>query len=90
MTALDLSKAHWRKSTRSGTNGNCVEVATNLVDTENVVLVRDSKAPTDGVLDAALDHRPSNPPSRRTDLRCHYRSLPLTRSTRAPRRHGPQ
>jgi hypothetical protein len=35
---VDLSRAAWRKSTRSGTNG-CVEVA--LVD--NQVAVRDSK-----------------------------------------------
>jgi Domain of unknown function (DUF397) len=35
---VDLSRAAWRKSTRSGTNG-CVEVA--LVD--NKVAVRDSK-----------------------------------------------
>ena len=36
----DLSGAAWRKSTRSGSEGNCVEVATNL---PGVVAVRDSK-----------------------------------------------
>ncbi|MEU9885996.1 DUF397 domain-containing protein [Sphaerisporangium sp. NPDC051017] len=38
---LDLSKAAWVKSSRSGnTGGNCVEVASNL---REVVGVRDSK-----------------------------------------------
>ncbi|MGC5019636.1 DUF397 domain-containing protein [Micromonospora sp. DT47] len=39
MTALDLSGADWRTSTRSIGNGNCVEVATACA----VVAVRDSK-----------------------------------------------
>jgi Domain of unknown function (DUF397) len=38
-----LSRADWRKSTRSnGNGGNCVEVARNLPD---IVAVRDSKDP---------------------------------------------
>jgi hypothetical protein len=38
---MDLTRAEWHKSTRSGDNGgNCVEVARNL---PNVVAVRDSK-----------------------------------------------
>lgn len=39
---IDLSRAIWRKSARSGGNGDCVEVATNV---PGVVAVRDSKAP---------------------------------------------
>lgn len=41
---MDLTRATWRKSTRSGTSGgNCVEVADNV---PGVVGVRDSKNPT--------------------------------------------
>jgi hypothetical protein len=40
---VDLSGAHWRKSSySSGAGGNCVAVATNL---PGVVAVRDSKHP---------------------------------------------
>lgn len=40
MPSPDLSRAVWRTSTRSGGNGNCVEVAANI---PAVVAVRDSK-----------------------------------------------
>jgi hypothetical protein len=40
---MDLSSAVWRKSTRSGSTGNCVEVADNL---PGVIAVRDSKDPS--------------------------------------------
>ena len=40
---VDLSRAVWQKSTRSGSNGGqCVEVARNL---PGIVAVRDSKDP---------------------------------------------
>ncbi|WP_431874282.1 DUF397 domain-containing protein [Micromonospora marina] len=42
MTSVDLSRARWKKSTRSSGNGQCVEVA-NL---GNAVALRDSKDPT--------------------------------------------
>ena len=41
---------HWRKSRRSGTGGNCVEVATNLLPHTGEILVRDSKNPDAAVL----------------------------------------
>ncbi len=43
----DLRAAVWRKSSRSGTEGNCVQVAHNL---SGVVAVRDSKDPDGPVL----------------------------------------
>jgi hypothetical protein len=46
----DLTSAIWRKSTRSGNGGNCVEVATNLHVTTKIVPIRDSKDPTGPVL----------------------------------------
>lgn len=47
MSRADLARARWRKSSRSGSTGNCVEVADNLAD---VVAVRDSKDPEGPVL----------------------------------------
>jgi Domain of unknown function (DUF397) len=44
---IDLTHADWRKSTRSSSEGQCVEVAVNLV---RVVSVRDSKDHDGGVL----------------------------------------
>lgn len=44
---VDLTNATWRKSSRSGNAGACVEVATNL---SIVVAVRDSKDATGPVL----------------------------------------
>lgn len=42
MDQVNLDEAEWRKSSASGDNGQCVEVATNL---PGVVAVRDSKNP---------------------------------------------
>ncbi|MFG1675315.1 DUF397 domain-containing protein [Micromonospora sp. NPDC049282] len=49
---MELIDAIWRKSTRSGTQGDCVEVADNLV---GLVGVRDSKDPAGPVLTFAPD-----------------------------------
>ena len=43
MMQPDLSRAAWRKSSYSGGNGDCVEVAHNL---PAAVAVRDSKNPS--------------------------------------------
>ncbi len=48
---LDLSRAHWRKSSYSGNSGNCVEVA----DLGQAVAVRDSKEPQAAVLVVSRD-----------------------------------
>ena len=51
---MDLTRADWRKSSYSGTNGgNCVEVARNL---PGVVAVRDSKNPAGPALIFTPDH----------------------------------
>jgi hypothetical protein len=43
----DLTGAKWRKSTRSGSSGECVEVADNL---PGIAAVRDTKNPDGGTL----------------------------------------
>jgi hypothetical protein len=48
---IDLSRAAWRKSTRSNNGGACVEVS----ETPDVVGVRDSKDPGAAVLVFAPD-----------------------------------
>ncbi|SDK55811.1 protein of unknown function [Actinopolyspora mzabensis] len=51
---MDLSRATWRKSSRSNSGGNCVEVAQNLPGT---ALLRDSKLGTDSPVLAVSPHR---------------------------------
>ncbi|MFI0487463.1 DUF397 domain-containing protein [Actinomadura sp. 9N215] len=46
MSNVDLSRAVWRKSRRSGNGGNCVEIA----DLHHGVALRDSKDPANGHL----------------------------------------
>ncbi|MGW2300979.1 DUF397 domain-containing protein [Streptomyces sp. NPDC001809] len=45
-----MNNPQWFKSSYSNNDGNCVEVARNLVSTHGIVPVRDSKAPTGPVL----------------------------------------
>jgi hypothetical protein len=47
MSGIDLSRSAWRKSSRSGSKSNCVEVAWGP---ESLTAVRDSKAEDGPVL----------------------------------------
>jgi hypothetical protein len=51
-TTGTLDAAIWHKSSRSGTQGNCVEVARNL---PGMVAVRDSKHPRGPILITSPD-----------------------------------
>ncbi|MEE1930374.1 DUF397 domain-containing protein [Streptomyces sp. TRM 70351] len=47
---MTTDSPRWFKSSYSGNGGNCVEVAANLVSSDGVVPVRDSKNPAGPVL----------------------------------------
>lgn len=47
MATADLTRAEWKKATRSAHNGGCVEIAANL---PGIAAVRDSKRPESGAL----------------------------------------
>ncbi len=49
MSSIDFSDALWRKSSYSNGQANCVEAA-HVVDGNDLVAVRDSKAPIGPVL----------------------------------------
>jgi len=49
----DISAAQWRKSSFSGANNNCVEVASNL---PGIVAIRDSKNPEGPALAVTRTH----------------------------------
>jgi hypothetical protein len=51
MGSIELRHAEWRKSSHSGANGSCVEVASNL---PGAVAVRDSNS-RDGAMLAVSD-----------------------------------
>ncbi|MEV0125529.1 DUF397 domain-containing protein [Streptomyces sp. NPDC050703] len=48
---MTTENPRWFKSTYSNNGGQCIEVATNLVASRDVVPVRDSKDPSGPVLD---------------------------------------
>ncbi|NSC21152.1 DUF397 domain-containing protein [Streptomyces albus subsp. chlorinus] len=43
---MTTESPRWHKSSYSGNGGQCIEVATNLAPTHDVVPIRDSKNPT--------------------------------------------
>jgi Domain of unknown function (DUF397) len=53
MEQQDLSTAKWRKSSFSGANNNCVEIADNL---PGIVAIRDSKNPDSPALTVTPAH----------------------------------
>lgn len=56
MIASDLSRVVWRKSSRSGSGPDCVEVAFGGTNEELAVALRDSKNPAGPVLTVPVPH----------------------------------
>ncbi|MFJ4896147.1 DUF397 domain-containing protein [Streptomyces sp. NPDC088727] len=50
---MTTESPRWFKSSYSENGGQCIEVAANLVDSLDIVPVRDSKEPTGPVLNVA-------------------------------------
>jgi Domain of unknown function (DUF397) len=47
---MDVTGVRWRKASYSGSNGNCVEVGVKSTTAGDLVLVRDTKDRSGGVL----------------------------------------
>jgi hypothetical protein len=74
-----IEPCQWRKSSRSGSTGNCVEVAANL---QGVIAVRDSKDPDGPLLTFPLPIGPhSLPPRAAATLTCPEPTVAKPRST---------
>ncbi|MEU3523632.1 DUF397 domain-containing protein [Streptomyces sp. NPDC038707] len=52
---MTTESPRWFKSSYSGNGGQCIEVATNLAPTHNLIPVRDSKNTDGPVLNFATD-----------------------------------
>ncbi len=81
MDERDLSRAHWRKSTYSSGNGQCVEVA----HLGPAIAVRDSTQPAGPKLILNLDEWQAFLADLKGDVELRSAAAPLTRA--APQRN---